>query len=506
MRNGIIVCITLAVIVLAVYWQVGNSKFIIMDDPGYVTENLHVLSGISRSSFVWAFTSVEADNWHPLTWLSHQVDVELYGNDPRGHHYTNVIIHIATTLIIFLLLFRLTGLLWQSAIVAALFALHPLHVESVAWVAERKDTLCAFFWFVTLMLYYEYVKSRKPLLYIITLASFLLGLMSKSMSVTLPVIMLLVDIWPLDRYRLEMKTQGINPFLARLTSLVKEKIPFLVCSLLVGCITFYAQKKAIKSLDALPLWFRIENAIVSYVRYLFKTFWPTDLVFPYPYPSSILLWQVIGSFVLLTLITVLTILSIRRHPYLLVGWFWFLITLLPVIGIIQVGLQPMADRYTYIPLTGLFIMVVWGGSSVTKNLRRREGILALSSGMVLLISSALSWQQVGHWKDGVSLFRYALEHSTENFVAHNALATTYAKRNELDAAIKEFEESIKIKPRDPVAHINLGLVLLGKNDLNAAINEFETTLKYESETNIGGARQYLQIALDRRKMQELKSK
>jgi len=486
----------LVITILAVYMQVGNHEFLSFDDEIYVTNNPHVASGITGKNIIWAFKSVEASNWHPITWLSHMADVELYGMNPRGHHLTNVIIHTVSSLLLLLLLIRITGSLWQSSFVAFLFALHPLHVESVAWVAERKDVLSAFFWFLTLFLYSEYTSKLKLTLYMLSLLTFVLGLMSKPMLVTLPIVMLLMDFWPLDRYRHEEQVQGQQRSVSgfSFTALVKEKIPFFACSLLSAVITIYAQNKggAIRSFDMIPFVLRVENALIAYVKYIFKTFWPQDLAVLYPFPFSIQLWEVFGSLLLLLLVSMATFRVRHRHPYLLVGWFWFLVTVVPVIGLIQVGLQSMADRYTYIPLTGLFIMAAWGVPNLTKGLQHRGGTLSLLAGGVIITSASLTWQQLGYWQNEISLFRHALQITTGNFVAHNNLGVALARKGDLDAAIKEYYEALRLEPNYSDPHNNLGVALARKGDLDGAIREYKKAIQIfpnytQAHYNLGAA-------------------
>lgn len=461
-HSMILLSIALIAITLSVYWQVGDYEFINYDDNDYVYNNLHVAEGITGTNIIWAFISVDAANWHPITWLSHMADVQFYGMNPRGHHLTNVAIHTISTVLLFILLFKLTSSLWQSAFVAALFALHPLHVQSVAWVAERKDVLSAFFWFLTLLLYASYVAKRKPTLYFFSLFSFMLGLMAKPMLITLPVVMLLMDYWPLNRGYLNEQNLGrfqLQNRVAPLTALLKEKIPFFVCSLLSAAVTIYAHRagKAIVNFDLVPLGLRIENAVIAYVTYLTNSLWPHDLAILYPYPSSFPLWQVICSFLILFLVSVSAIWAGRRHPYLAVGWFWFLLTLVPVIGLVQVGAQPMADRYTYIPLIGLFIMAAWGVPALTKNLRYRQTILALLASAVIIASVVVTWQQLGYWRDSISIFRHALQVTSNNSLAHNNVGAVLYKKGDLDAAIKEYREAIVISPDFFESHFNLGL-------------------------------------------------
>jgi protein O-mannosyl-transferase len=468
-RNLALVCAMLVFLVAAIYAQVGNHEFVSYDDVPYVTNNSHVKDGLTVKNMVWAFTDVYEANWHPITWISHMADVQLYDMHPRGHHLTNVAIHTVSTLLLLLLLLRLTGALWQSSFVAALFALHPLHVESVAWVAERKDVLSAFFCFLTLLLYSAFVADRKPTRYVLALFSFALGLMSKPMLVTLPVILLLLDYWPLDRCRLgegpgRPGDRGTPP-----TTLLKEKIPFFACSLISGIATIHAQRQAMSDLNLMPLVERWENALIAYAKYLIKAVWPTDLAVLYPLPLSFPLWQAVGSLLLLLLISAAVIWRGRRYPYLPVGWFWFLITLLPVIGLVQVGSQSMADRYTYIPLIGLFIMTAWGIPELTKRLPYRSVILAVAAGAAIVVCAALTWQQLGYWRDSISLYRHTLEVTTNNAYIHYNLGQALAEKGYIDAAVRELEESLRINPSDAEAYIILGNVLNKKDDVDGAM-------------------------------------
>jgi tetratricopeptide (TPR) repeat protein len=477
----------LIVITITVYWQVGTHEFVSYDDNTYVTDNPNVATGITGENIIWAFTSTYVANWHPITWLSHMADVQLYGMNPRGHHLTNVVIHTASSLLLLLLLFRCAGSLWQSSFVAAMFALHPMHVESVAWVAERKDVLSAFFWFLTLFLYSEYAKKpgtgiysslifhlSSPL-YLLAFFSFILGLMSKPMLVTLPLVMLLMDFWPLGRYRLEEHEQQLR----QLVALIKEKLPFIACSLLSAGVTVFAQGVGGTMSDfvSVPLGIRIENALIAYLKYIGKALWPHDLAVLYPLSSSLQLWQVISSLLVLLIVSATAIWFGRRYPYLTVGWFWFLITLLPVIGLIQVGVQSMADRYSYIPLVGIFIIAAWGVSELTNGLRHRRGILLLIAGAVIMASSALTWQQIGYWRDSVSLFQHALKVTSGNYIMHNNLGGLLFNKGNLDAAIQEYREALRINPNYIDARRNLGLALFDKGNLDAAIQEYRKVLQ-----------------------------
>jgi protein O-mannosyl-transferase len=508
--------------------QVGEHQFIGLDDDVYVTGNPHVATGVSLPNVVWAFTSVEAANWHPVTWLSHMADAQVFGLNPCGHHLSNVVIHIATSLALLLLLLRCTGSLWQSALVAYLFALHPLHVESVAWVAERKDVLSALFWMLTLLAYCEYLARRKRSWYLLALGFFVLGLMAKPMLVTLPVVLLLLDFWPLDRLRQERPGQEAGTLAARVGCLVREKIPFFACALLSAVITIYAQHKggATKSLDAVPLLLRLENALVAYLRYLLKTIWPHDLAVLYPVSVSLPLWQAAGSLLVLALITTFAVRHRRRFPFVAVGWFWYLVTLLPVIGLIQVGNQSMADRYSYLPLIGIFMVLAWGIPSLLQGVRHRERILAPLAAVAVLASAALTWHQLGYWRDSVSLFRHTLEVTRDNYLitnnlgvalsaqgagdegirlyrealrinpvyleAHNNLAVALFEKGDLEGALRESREALRLNPGDAISHYNLGRLLARVGDLAGALREFQEALRIKPDDvntliNLGAA-------------------
>jgi protein O-mannosyl-transferase len=509
----IVLCLSLAAITLVLYLRVGNFQFLNMDDNLYVTNNPHVASGLTAGNIVWALTTFDYSYWHPVTWLSHMIDVQLYGMNPGGHHVTSVLLHALASVLLLLTLLRMTGALWKSALVAALFALHPTHVESVAWVAERKDVLSALFMFLTLFCYAEFTARRKPALYLLALLSFLLGLMSKPMLVTLPVVMLMLDFWPLERCSTGGNGPGLSPLLAKLPALIKEKIPFFACSLFSGLATIYGQHKfgAMDDLQVFPLPLRLGNALVSYVKYLWMTLWPSDLAAFYPFPRAIPLWQSLGSLAILLVSSAAALRYWRRFPYLAVGWFWFLIVLVPVIGLTQVGNQAMADRFCYLPGIGLLIAAVWGVADLTEGLQHRERILALGAGTVLVICTCLSWRQIGYWRDNVTLYRHSLQVTGgNNFVygnlgaaliqngdwdgaietqreairlsplfvdAHHNLGIALAQKGDQDGAIREYQVALGINPSDPKLHYNLGLALAQKGDRDAAIRQFQETLR-----------------------------
>ena len=480
-RNGLL-CLVLACITLGVFWQVGDHQFINYDDPLYITSNTNVKAGLTGKNILWAFTTMAASNWHPLAWLSHMTDVEVFGLSARGHHLTNAFIHTASTLLLFLLLTQITASPWKSLFVSALFALHPLHVESVAWAAERKDVLSGLFWFLTLLFYAGYVKHRTFKFYLLTLFSFIVGLMTKPMLVTLPPVMILMDYWPLNRFQSEEPADGLKGLFRGYGSfsiLVKEKVPFFLLSLLSAVVTMFAQRSGgtVSSFEAVPLVFRIENALIVYTKYIAKTIWPQNLAFLYPFPLSLPLWQVLASSVILILVTIATIHFWRRKPYFFVGWFWFFITLLPVIGLIQVGSQSMADRYTYIPLIGLFIMVSWGVPDLLRGLRYRSAILITLSCVVIFALTLTTWRQLGYWKDNISLYRHTLDVTNNNYIILNNLGIALAERGEVEAAIQAYQEALRIWPGSVTAHVNLGAALADRGKLDEAISQYQEALR-----------------------------
>jgi protein O-mannosyl-transferase len=482
MIRGALVCFVLIGVTLGVFLQTGSHEFINFDDPLYVTNNQHVKAGIAVKNIVWAFTTTSASNWHPLTWLSHMADVEIFGLNPRGHHLTSALIHGAGAVLLFLFLAQSTAAPWQSLFVAALFALHPLHVESVAWVAERKDVLSGFFWFLTLLLYARYVRQRRVTFYLLTLFSFAAGLMTKPMVVTLPFVMLLLDYWPLNRFPRKERERRVAVGFGNLP-LLREKIPFFSFSVLSAVITIYAQGKGgtMSSLEVVPLASRIGNALIAYAEYIGKTVWPRDLAFFYPFPLSLPFWQIGVSFVLLALISMGAICLRRRNPYLLMGWLWFLVTLVPVIGLVQVGGQAMADRYTYLPIIGLFIMVSWGVPDLLHRLSHRTAILVILSCVVVSALSLATWRQLSCWKDNVSLYRHTLDVTTNNYTILTNLGVALADRGEVEAAIRAYEEALRIWPRSVKAHVNLGAALASQGKFEESISHYKEALRLKPD-------------------------
>ncbi|MBW1896674.1 MAG: glycosyltransferase family 39 protein, partial [Deltaproteobacteria bacterium] len=458
-RLKVAVLIGLTLLTFLVFWQVTSHEFVIFDDEVYVTQNDEVQKGLSWDGVAWAFTTTHANFWHPLTWLSHMLDCRLFGLNPAGHHLTSLLLHIANTLLLFLVFHRMTGALWPSAFVAALFACHPLHVESVAWVSERKDVLSTLFWMLTLGAYVRYVEHPRGRAYLLAVVFFSLGLMAKPMLVTLPFVLLLLDYWPLDRLDFGQQShrpgdQAGHPGYPKSSffHLLLEKVPFLVLSA-VSCIVAYtaqAHGGAIKSSGVFSIDVRIANALISYVSYLEKTFWPHHLAVFYPHPGTWPVWQIAGAGLLLVSISALVLLGMRKKPYLTLGWFWYLGTLVPVIGLVQVGIHAMADRYTYVPLIGVFIMIAWGLQDIAKRWRPQRVVLGLSAAAVICAFTISSARQLNHWQNSSTLFQHALNVTEDNYGAHNNLGLALAQRGKLDEAIDHYLRALEIKPVSPM--------------------------------------------------------
>jgi protein O-mannosyl-transferase len=491
------VCLVLAAVTFAVFWPVSRCEFLNYDDPDYVTANVHVQQGLAWDSVIWAFGTAHAANWHPLTWLSHMLDVEWFGHGATGPHVMNLLFHTANVLLLFLVLRRLTGAHGRSALVAALFALHPLHVESVAWVAERKDLLSTLFWLLTMGAYGRYTefktqnsefKMGRALWYGAALVLFVLGLMSKPMVVTLPFVLLLLDWWPLQRIpgfgigvtRSDGAVAG-PAVAASLGRLVEEKIPFFVLSAVSCVLTFVVQQKsgALIPLDNLPFGARLENAFVSYARYLGKLFWPVDLVVLYPHPGH---WP--GPAVVLAVVLVIGLSAAavwfgRRWPFAVTGWFWFLGTLVPVIGLVQMGIQSFSDRYTYIPGIGVFIAVTWGAAALFVR-RRRSPILAGGLALLMLCAcAARTVAQLRHWQNSGTLFQHALAWTTRNFLAHDNLGNYLLTQGREAEAIEHFRAALQISPNDVLAYDSLGTYCLGKGRLEQAMENYRRALELD---------------------------
>jgi tetratricopeptide (TPR) repeat protein len=491
--------------VLATFWQVQNHNFIRLDDDEYVTENIHVHTGLSWDNITWAFTSTHAANWHPLTWLSHMLDCELFGLNPKGHHLTSVLFHLLNTLLLFLILKRMTGTLWRSGFVAALFALHPLHVESVAWVAERKDVLSTFFLFLTLLSYIWYVERPGLYRYLCIILFFTLGLMAKPMLVTLPFVLLLLDYWPLERFQLgqsDLSHPGqIQPTIntkklrTRALGLLLEKTPLFVLAAVSSLVTFLVQRSggALGALEIYPFNIRIANALLSYLRYMTKMIWPQNLAVLYPHPGqSLPMWQAAGAGLMLFVISIVVIRAGRRYPYLPVGWLWYVGTLVPVIGLVQVGSQAMADRYTYVPLIGLFVMISWGVVDWLGSWRHAKLALTAAAASLLGALMVCTFLQVRHWENSLTLFEHTLRVTTNNSQIHNNLANVLTEKGMLQEAIPHYTKALEINPNHADAHTNLGVALANQGKLADAIKHYSAALRLkpnspELHNNLGVA-------------------
>ena len=473
---------------LCVFGGVARNGFVNFDDGWYVTQNPHVRSGLTFESTAWAFKTMSVTNWHPLTWLSHMLDYQLFGLNPTGHHLNNLFLHIANALLLFLLLRNTTGRLWESAAVAALFALHPLRVESVAWISERKDVLSGFFGMLTMLAYVHYVRRQSLARYALTLLLFSLGLMAKPMLVTLPFVLLLLDFWPLHRFKIpEIRARASESTFffpegssQRIGALAIEKVPFLLLSAASSVVTYIAQSTggAVSSFEAIPLKTRIANAFVSTWQYLEKTFWPQNLAVFYPHPGSKLpLWEVVFAGLFLLAVSVLVLFQARRRPFLLTGWLWFLGMLVPVLGILQVGGQALADRYTYLPSIGIFIMIAWIPQSLPWRVFHREFLLASGFTVILLSLSSITWLQIGYWKDTETLFQRTAAVTVNNYLAHCLMGDALASQNQLTRAVTEYEKALAIFPRYAEAHHQLGMVLAKQGCLKEAVAHYEEALR-----------------------------
>lgn len=438
----------LVLLTLLVYLPVLTHGFVNFDDGLYVTSNRHVQKGLTWEGFLWAWQANVASNWHPLTILTHMLDCELYGMNAHGHHLTNLLFHLANVWLLFEVLRRMTGRMGASALVAALFGIHPTHVESVAWIAERKDVLSGFFFLLTLGAYHRWVRERSPRKYLLMVLLFACGLLSKPMLVTLPCVLLLLDVWPLDRLR-----TGLRPLLV-------EKIPLFLLAAASSAVTVYAQEGSLATLQAVSVGRRLGNALVSYAIYLGKTFWPAKLAVFYPLPLSIPPWKAASAGALLVMLTALAVWRIfsrkgGRQPYLAVGWLWFLGMLVPVIGLIQVGRQAMADRYTYLPSIGLFLAVVWGVAELASRVRVPRPVLAGAALALVAALSLAAHAQARTWKDSLTLFRHALTVTDGNYLAHLNVAVALSQKNQEAEALHHFREVLRLQPNLADAHAAL---------------------------------------------------
>ncbi|HEX9046381.1 MAG TPA: tetratricopeptide repeat protein [Verrucomicrobiae bacterium] len=478
----LLVCFALALGTALLYWPITHHPFIIFDDLQYIADNGHVNTGITWDNFVWAFTTGEQANWHPITWLSHQLDWTLFGTNAGGHHLINLLFHVANTLLLFLFLRRATGALWRSAFVAALFAWHPLHVESVAWAAERKDVLCAFFSLLTLLAYARYAagevsengnESRQSvirhssLFYGLSLLCFALALMSKPMAVTLPFVSLLLDFWPLRR------THGSGFSLSTIKALAVEKIPFFTLAL-GSCIVTYLVQAHGGAVAGTSVADNLANAVLAYGGYIAKFFWPADLVVVYPHAAHWSMTLVLATAAVLVLWTFLCVRNWNKSPFLAVGWFWFMGALVPTVGLVQVGAASMADRYTYIPSIGFFIVVVWGAAGLFSATARAKVWLPVVGCLALLACAWTTSRQVACWRGSIPLFWHALEVTKDNYIAENCLGKSYEVAGDNAAALVCYRAAVAAEPRFPSSHFNLAMCLLTTGQRAEAIEYLQT--------------------------------
>ncbi|MEW6264430.1 MAG: hypothetical protein AB1641_15270 [Thermodesulfobacteriota bacterium] len=467
-----------------VYHQVRDADFIIYDDGIYVLDNAQVQRGLTLDNLAWSLTANRAHNWHPLTWLSLMLDHELFGLDPGWFHLTNLLLHLAGTLVLLSALYHLTGEYWPGALTAGLFLLHPLNVESVAWVAQRKTVLCGLFIMLTLLAYSHYVRRPSPGTYLPVFIGTALALMAKPMAVTLPVLLLLLDYWPLGRLGKASTGRAKASGLAgkSLAGLILEKIPLVILAAVSSWLTLWAQTRggaysALASFEHLPPGLRLLNAVLSYFTYMVKTFWPADLIVFYPHPGANLppIPAVLAG-IGLGLITWLAWRA-RSRPYLIVGWLWFLVSLAPMIGLIQVSDQAQADRYAYLPLIGLFIMAAWGLKDLAQGRAGRRAVAVLASILILVGLAVLSSNQVRPWRDTKALFIYTLEKSPDNYLAHLCLGIYYKLERRLDLSVSHLKEAVRLQPGYAAARQHLGYALILKGAVEPGLDQLRAALR-----------------------------
>ena len=500
----------LVLVTIALYWPATGHDFVNYDDPDYVTGNPHVQGGLNWEGVKWAFLNPVSSNWHPVTILSHMLDCQRYGLNPWGHHLTNVLLHALNALLVFALLQQLTGAAWRSLLVAAVFAVHPLRVESVAWVAERKDVLSGCFGLLSLLAYARYagrpvignqrpvtsgrksgtpaprnglqttnyqslITDRRLLFYLLSFLFLALGLLSKPMLVTWPFVMLLLDYWPLRRCEYSASSSRRSTVLRLLT----EKIPFVALAAAASFVTFAVQQRggSVSAAQSLPLGERSANALMSYCRYLGKLFWPTDLAIFYPHPGHWPVAKVLLAGGLILGISVLLLAWRRRYPFLLVGWLWFLGTLIPVIGLVQVGAHSMADRYTYLQLIGVLVLAVWGADELSRRWPCLLSAGAVAGLTAIALCMAVTRQQLGHWLDSETLFRHAIEVTENNSLAHSNLGIALVTKGQTEAAIRQLQEAVRLQPDYAIAHNNLGIALVRNDQLDEAIHHLQEALR-----------------------------
>ena len=504
LRSEFTVSLFLVVILLTTYWQLPSHEFLLFDDYGYIIKNTHVHEGITWENIVWTFSKTDFGYWHPLTWISHMLAFQLFGMNPSMHHLINLFLHISSTLLLFFVLKRMTGALWQSAFVAAMFALHPLNVESVAWISERKNVLSTFFWMLTILTYVRYTEQPKFYRYLLILFVFVLGLMSKPMLVTLPFVLLLLDYWPLNRLKFPQSASNDHGFSQASAAgiqqssafrLILEKIPFLfLSSVFVYLSNLSIQHPGVAiSTASVSLKLRIANALVSYVGYISKMVWPHNLAVYYPFPKAVPLWEVFVAVLFLTCVTFLAFRQIKAKPYFIVGWLWYIGTLVPGIGLVQAGLWPaMADRFTYVPLIGLFICITWGGTEFIGRWHYGKAVFIAIPAIIVSILMTMTWLQLDYWQNGITLFTHNLSVTPNNSLAYYELGNAFKQQGNFDNAMSNYSKALKINPNYAEAHNNLGYILAYQKHYKEAIDHYKEALrikpKYsEAHNNLGTA-------------------
>jgi tetratricopeptide (TPR) repeat protein len=509
-RTAVLIGAALFALVIAVFLPTAHNGFVAFDDNEYVYENAHVREGLTWEGVRWAFTTLEVGGlWHPLTWLSLMLDCHWHGLNPGGHHLGSLVLHAFNTVLLFAALRRLTGATWRSAVVAALFAVHPLHVETVAWIADRKDTLSALFWMLTLLAYARYVGKAegaggerpaaaglRPLAsgdYWLALFFFVCGLMSKPTVMTLPVILLMLDAWPLRR----LETGGATPLRARVRVLIWEKLPFLAAGFVCAIIGIQGQSAGgmLQTTIQFPFEQRLANATISYLHYLAQTVWPANLAAYYPYPKSFPVVRVFGAGLFLLGVSLAVWRTFRSRPYLALGWGWYLVALFPMIGLVQIGSYARADRYTYLPLIGIFLTMVWGAQELTRHRRHQRLISTLLAGAVLLACAVVSRRQLAFWRDSETLFRHAIESTTGNFAAHNNLGNALDRAGRFAEAGEQYRAALRIHPGFAAAHYNRANLLTREGDLPGALTHYNAAV--QAKPDYAQARYNLGITLNR---------
>jgi tetratricopeptide (TPR) repeat protein len=491
------VCICVAVLTWVVFGQTLRHDFVNYDDPRYVYENTKITGGLNINGIAWAFSHIHSMNWHPLTTISHMLDCQLYGLKAGRHHFTNVLLHTITAILLFFALRQMTGALWRSAFVAAVFAIHPLRVESVAWIAERKDVLSGVFFMLTLLAYVHYVRAPSIGRYLFVAVVFAFGLMSKPMLVTLPFVLLLLDYWPLSRIR-----DPSSDIRRRLLTLVLEKVPLIALSAVSSVVTFLAQRGAVGWTEQLPVLARINNAVVSYVGYIWQMLWPVKLAVFYPHPENRLpLWEIILSVLLLLGITAAAIALRKQRPYFVTGWLWYLGMLVPVIGLVQVGWQGRADRYTYLPQVGLYILLTWAVADLTARWRRQRTVLSAAAILTIAVLSWRAWVQTSYWRDSEALFTHALAVTSNNDVAQTNLGIVLLRKGKLDEAISLLQAAVNLRPENAPAHDNLAKAFLQKGQVADAMVHYHKLLEIQPE-NIEAHNVWGTVLIQQRRIRE----